>query len=46
MAKSKLYYWNRDWPGHVGFCIDLEAMSGGETRVPNCRWARPGWAIT
>ncbi|MBX7104730.1 MAG: hypothetical protein K1X57_11660 [Gemmataceae bacterium] len=35
MARSKLYYWNRDWPGHVGFCIDLEAMSGGETRVTN-----------
>jgi hypothetical protein len=29
MAKSKLYYWDRDWPGHVGFSIDLEAMGGG-----------------
>lgn len=29
MAISKLYYWNRPWPGHIGFCIDLEAMAGG-----------------
>jgi hypothetical protein len=29
MATSKLYYWNQKWPGHVGFCIDFDAMRNG-----------------
>lgn len=43
---SKLYYWNRPWPGHVAFCIDLEAMRGGPN-VPSASFgALPVGATT
>ena len=34
MAKSKLFYWNKPWPGHVGLMIDLDGGVKDLGRMP------------
>jgi hypothetical protein len=34
MAKSKVFYWNKPWPGHVGLMIDIEGGEQSLGRMP------------